>query len=66
MYALGLKLEGPWIGLPFFGVAVICFIGGLGVWCFGFLKKPREEMPYGDEYDETLIGNTLVLGEEAT
>jgi hypothetical protein len=61
LYALGLKWKGHWIGLPFFGVAIICFLGGLGVWCFGFLKKPQEEMPYGDEDRDTLVGSTLFL-----
>jgi MFS family permease len=61
LYSLALKLKGPWIGLPFFGIAAICFIGGLAVWCFGFLKKPQEEMPYGDEDRETLVGETMFL-----
>jgi hypothetical protein len=55
MYALGLKWKGPWIGLPFLGVAIIFFLGGLGVWCYTCLKVPREEMPCGDEDQETYL-----------
>lgn len=62
LYAIGLKWKGPWLGLPFFGAAVIFFLGGLGVWCFSCLKIPQEEMPYGDDEDrDSLLGNTLVL-----
>ena len=63
LYSLGLKLKGPWVGLPFFCLAVITFVSGLGVWCFGFLKKKQdiEEMPYGDEERETVVGNTVLL-----
>lgn len=64
LFALGLKLKGPWIGLPFLGLAIISFVGGLGVWCFGFLKKPQEEMPYGDEDHATLLGNTSVFNDD--
>ena len=62
LYAVGLKFKGPWIALPYYALAIICFIGGLGVWCFGFLtKKQEEEMPYGDEDRDTLVGNTVFL-----
>jgi hypothetical protein len=63
LYSLGLKLKGPWVGLPFFCLAVISFVSGLGVWCFGLLqqRQPMEEMPYGDDDCETVVGNTVLL-----
>jgi len=61
LYSLALKLKGWWIGLPFFGIATIYLMGGLAIWCFGFLKKTQEEMPHGDEERETLVGETLFL-----
>jgi hypothetical protein len=62
LYAAGLKLKGPWLALPYFALATICFTGGFGVWCFGFLtKKQDEEMPYGDEDRDTIVGDTVFL-----
>jgi hypothetical protein len=55
LYAVGLKWKGPWIGLPFLGVAIIFFLGGLGVWFFTCLRLPQEEMPYGDEDPDTQL-----------
>lgn len=61
LYSLGLKWKGAWTGLPFFGLATISFAGGLGVWCFGFLmkKQAKQDMPYGDEDGEAILGETL-------
>ena len=62
LYAAGLKLKGPWLALPYYGLTLVCFFAGLGVWCFGFLtRKQEEEMPYGDEDRDTLVGNTVFL-----
>lgn len=62
LWAVGLKYKGPWIGLPYYAIAIICFIAGLGVWCFGFLtRKQEEEMPYGDEDRDDVVGNTVFL-----
>lgn len=61
LYAAGLKLKGPWLALPFYVLAFVCFMSGLGVWCFGLLAKKKEEMPYGDEDRDTIIGNTVFL-----
>jgi hypothetical protein len=58
LYTLGLQLQGPWVGLPFFAVALICFIGAIGIWSFGCLtrKHPRDRMPSGeDEEDENAL-----------
>jgi len=61
LYALGLKWKGGWIGLPFYFLALICFGAGMGVWCFRFIRKEREEMPYGDEDRDSICGNTMFM-----
>jgi len=62
LYAVGLKLKGPWLALPYYALTVIVFLAGLGVWCFGMLTtKQEEEMPYGDEDRDTVVGNTVFL-----
>jgi hypothetical protein len=58
LYEVGLRWKGAWIGLPFYGLAVICLCGGAGVWVFGFLKPVQEEMPFGDEERGTLVGDS--------
>jgi hypothetical protein len=64
LYAIGLKLKGPWLGLPFFGVAIICFVGSLGVWSFTCLtKREGRNGPYNDEERDTFVGNTVDLEE---
>jgi MFS family permease len=60
LYTLGLRLEGPWVGLPFLALALICFVGAIGIWSFGCLKRkhPRDRTPSGeDEVEE----NTLLV-----
>ena len=52
-YAMGLKWRGAWIGLPFFVVSIICFVGGSGLWSFGLLKAEQEEVPVEDTADDT-------------
>jgi hypothetical protein len=64
LYTAGLKLKGPWLALPFYVLAFVCFMGGLGVWFFGLLSKKQEEVPYGDEDCETIVGNTVFLQED--
>jgi hypothetical protein len=66
LYAAGLKLKGPWLTLSFYVLASLCFVSGLGVWCLGLLRKPQEEMPYGDEDRDTIIGNTVFLETDPT
>lgn len=66
LYAAGLKLKGPWLTLSFYVLASLCFVSGLGVWCLGLLRKPQEEMPYGDEDRDTIIGNTVFLETDTT
>ena len=63
LYSLGLKLKGPWVGLPFFGLAVITFVSGFGVWCFGFMSKNQNvgESPSGEQERETVVGSTTPL-----
>lgn len=61
LYAAGLKLKGPWLALPYYALTIICFLAGLGVWCFGFLTRKQEEIPYGDEDRDTMVGNTVFL-----
>lgn len=58
LYTLGLQLQGPWVGLPFLAVAVICSVGGVGIWGFGCLNRrlSRERVPSGEEEeDETTL-----------
>ena len=64
LYSVGLKWKGPWIALPFYGLTVICFIGGLGVWIFGFLKPAHVQVPYEDEEQVAPVGDGLVLTSE--
>jgi MFS family permease len=61
LYTLGLQLQGPWIGLPFLALAVICFVGAIGIWSFGCLtrKLPRDRMPSGE--DEDVDENSLLM-----
>jgi MFS family permease len=51
LYTLGLQLQGPWVGLPFLAVAIICSVGGVGIWGFGCLSRrfPRERVPSTEE-----------------
>ena len=64
LYAAGLKLKGPWLALPYYVLTVVCFMGGLGVWCFGLLEPKPEEMPYGDEDRDTIFGDSVFLHED--
>ncbi len=43
LYTLGLRMKGPWVGLPFFCLAVITAIAGVGVWAFGRTMGERWE-----------------------
>jgi hypothetical protein len=65
LYTLGIRMQGPWVGLPFFALALICFVGAIGIFSFGCLtrKHPRDRVPSGeDEADETTL---LVLPDSA-
>jgi hypothetical protein len=57
LYTLGLQLQGPWVGLPFLAVAVICSVGAVGIWAFGCLnrKLPRERVPSGEEEEDGTV-----------
>lgn len=59
LYNLGLYLQGPWVGLPFFAVAFICSVGAVGIWSFGCLtrKHPRDRVPSSEEdvHENTLL-----------
>ncbi|RFU28514.1 hypothetical protein B7463_g7814, partial [Scytalidium lignicola] len=48
LYSLGLHLKGAWVTLPFDALFLISFVGGLGVWCFGFLDKEKPILEHGD------------------
>ena len=52
-YAVGLKWKGAWVGLPFFVVSAICFVGGCGLWSFGLLKFEEKEASVEDGADES-------------
>jgi len=68
LYSIGLKKGGSWIGLPFYCMAVIFLLTGVGVWLFGVLTKKQwrlQEVPLGDEYgddyaDAHTIGDLVV------
>jgi MFS family permease len=51
LYSLGLQLQGPWVGLPFFALAIVCFVGAIGIWSFGYLARnhPSGRLPSGEE-----------------
>ncbi|KAL3424549.1 major facilitator superfamily transporter [Phlyctema vagabunda] len=44
LYSLGMKLKGPFIGLPFFFLAFILFLAGLGMWAFGILAAGKSNV----------------------
>jgi hypothetical protein len=51
-------LQGPWVGLPFLAVAVICSVGAVGIWGFGCLNRKllKERVASGEEEeDETAL-----------
>ena len=45
-FSLGLKLRGPWVGLPYYLVAVMSLLAGVGLWTFRLLKDRK---PDGEE-----------------
>lgn len=57
LYSLRLKWKGLWLGLPFFGLSVACFLGALGIWLFGLLKlESRNDLVKNGEGDrESLL-----------
>jgi hypothetical protein len=60
LYALGLKWKGGWVGLPYFCLAVISFVGALGVWsfeCAGGREKRVDpgESEYRDDPDDRIL-----------
>ena len=60
LYTLGLKLQGPWVGLPFFALSMICFVGAIGIWSFGCLtRKHLGDRMSSDEED--VDENTLLV-----
>ncbi|TVY16230.1 Efflux pump ustT [Lachnellula arida] len=66
LYSVGLKRGGSWIGLPFYCVAVICFIAGVGVWSFGILtrkQRRRQEMGFGEEYGDDYADAQSLFGD---
>lgn len=60
MYSVGLEWKGSWLGLPFFAVAAICFLGAVAVWLFGILARREEELVEGDEEQrESLLDSAV-------
>ncbi|KAJ8066985.1 hypothetical protein OCU04_004364 [Sclerotinia nivalis] len=41
LYIVGLRLKGAWVGLPFFGLGVICGLSGIAVWSAGWVMSRR-------------------------
>jgi hypothetical protein len=60
LYAAGLRLKGAWIGLPFYGLAVIALIGTVAVFWFGFLKNVNDVRDESDD-EETGLENSVGL-----
>lgn len=59
LYSVGLNRGGSWISLPFYCVAIICFIAALGVWSFGVLtrkQRGRRDMCFSEEYSDEYAG----------
>ncbi|ESZ96471.1 hypothetical protein SBOR_3093 [Sclerotinia borealis F-4128] len=55
LYEVGLMWRGEWIGwlgLPFVGLAVVCALGSVGVWCVGELGVTNGKGNLLDEGDE--------------
>lgn len=66
LYSVGLKKGGSWIGLPFYCVAIICSIAGVGVWSFGmFTRKQwrRQQMDFGEEYGDDYADAQSLFGD---
>jgi MFS family permease len=61
LFAVGLKLKGPWLALPFYALALVCFVSGIGVWCFRLPTQKREDIPCGDGDHQTLSGSDVFL-----
>ncbi|KAE8448084.1 hypothetical protein EG329_009849 [Mollisiaceae sp. DMI_Dod_QoI] len=59
-YIVGLRWKGAWVGLPFFGVAVICAVAILGIWTAGWIIQKE-----GWGRDETKAGGEEEEGEDA-
>jgi MFS family permease len=59
LYTLGLRLQGPWVALPFFALAFICLVGAIGIWSFSCVtrKHPGDGIPIDQEDDETTLLN---------
>lgn len=63
---MGLKSGGAWIGLPFYFLAFICFMGGVTVWSFAILtrnQRRRQDMPFGEEYGDDYADARLLFGD---
>ncbi|QSZ36753.1 hypothetical protein DSL72_006636 [Monilinia vaccinii-corymbosi] len=55
LYELGLMWRSEWtgwLGLPFVGLAVVCGVGGAGVWCVSGLGSVGKEGLVDEEFDE--------------
>ena len=66
LYSVGLKKGGSWIGLPFYFMALICFMAGVGVWSFGILtskRRRRQEMGFGEEYGDDYADAQALFGD---
>ncbi|TGO88792.1 hypothetical protein BPOR_0141g00030 [Botrytis porri] len=42
LYIVGLGLKGIWVGLPFFGLSLICGLGGVAIWTAGWVMSRRK------------------------
>lgn len=41
LYIVGLRMKGAWVGLPFFGVGIMCSFASVGIFVAGCVMKRR-------------------------
>lgn len=62
LYILGLRLKGAWVGLPFFGLGVICGLSAIAVWSAGWVMS-RRNYDWENGSSES-VGNSANEGED--
>jgi MFS family permease len=62
LYNLGLRWQGPWVGLPFLLLSIVSFLAGIEIWIFGNItRKSRREDVLGNEDEQNAQNETLLL-----
>jgi hypothetical protein len=62
-YTMGLRWEGPWVGLPFFLLSAISVIAAVALWGFGFVieKEGEKKGFFCDDEQENVQSDALLL-----